>query len=54
MKCERPWCDPPGEIEGGYCNRCGSPPEAAPASLSLAACESYANGVVYLAYRPGA
>ena len=26
MKCERPWCDPPGEIEGGYCNRCGSPP----------------------------
>lgn len=30
------------------------PAEAAPASLSLAACESYANGVVYLAYRPGA
>jgi dihydrofolate reductase len=27
------------------------PPEAAPAKLSLAACESYGNGVVYLAYR---
>ena len=27
MKCERPWCDPPGEIEAGYCNRCGSAPE---------------------------
>jgi serine/threonine-protein kinase PknG len=30
MKCERPWCDPPGEIEGGYCNRCGSPPADTP------------------------
>jgi dihydrofolate reductase len=28
--------------------------EAAPANLSLAACESYENGVVYLAYRPRA
>jgi len=28
------------------------PEEAAPAGLSLAACESYENGVVYLAYRP--
>jgi dihydrofolate reductase len=28
--------------------------EAAPGNLSLAACESYANGVVYLAYRPRA
>jgi dihydrofolate reductase len=27
------------------------PDEAAPANLSLAACESYENGVVYLAYR---
>jgi hypothetical protein len=27
------------------------PKEAAPANLSLAACESYENGVVYLAYR---
>ncbi len=25
---------------------------SAPANLSLAACESYENGVVYLAYRP--
>jgi len=30
------------------------PKEAAPANLSLAACESYENGVVYLAYRPQA
>jgi dihydrofolate reductase len=30
------------------------PQEAAPSSLSLAACESYENGVVYLAYRPQA
>jgi dihydrofolate reductase len=30
------------------------PEEAAPATLSLAACESYENGVVYLAYRPQA
>jgi dihydrofolate reductase len=30
------------------------PEEAAPAKLSLAACESYENGVVYLAYRPEA
>jgi dihydrofolate reductase len=28
------------------------PEEAAPRKLSLAACESYDNGVVYLAYRP--
>jgi dihydrofolate reductase len=28
------------------------PEEAAPRNLSLAACESYDNGVVYLAYRP--
>ncbi len=28
------------------------PPEAAPGKLSLEACESYENGVVYLAYRP--
>jgi dihydrofolate reductase len=28
------------------------PEEAAPGKLSLAACESYENGVVYLAYRP--
>jgi serine/threonine-protein kinase PknG len=34
MKCERPWCDPPGEIEGGYCNRCGSAPEEARAAGS--------------------
>jgi dihydrofolate reductase len=30
------------------------PEEAAPGKLSLAACESYDNGVVYLAYRPEA
>jgi len=30
------------------------PEEAAPGNLSLAACESYENGVVYLAYRPRA
>jgi len=30
------------------------PDEAAPGKLSLAACESYENGVVYLAYRPQA
>jgi dihydrofolate reductase len=30
------------------------PEEAAPRKLSLAACESYDNGVVYLAYRPEA
>jgi dihydrofolate reductase len=30
------------------------PEEAAPGTLSLAACESYENGVVYLAYRPQA
>jgi dihydrofolate reductase len=30
------------------------PDGAAPAKLALAACESYANGVVYLAYRPEA
>jgi hypothetical protein len=30
------------------------PEEAAPAKLSLAASESYDNGVVYLAYRPQA
>jgi dihydrofolate reductase len=30
------------------------PEEGAPGKLSLAACESYENGVVYLAYRPGA
>jgi dihydrofolate reductase len=30
------------------------PEEAAPGNLSLAACESYENGVVYLAYRPQA
>ena len=30
------------------------PEEAAPSALSLAACESYENGVVYLAYRPQA
>jgi dihydrofolate reductase len=28
--------------------------DAAPGKLSLASCESYDNGVVYLAYRPGA
>ena len=28
------------------------PDEAAPSNLSLGACESYENGVVYLAYRP--
>ena len=28
--------------------------KAAPGNLSLAACEAYENGVVYLAYRPGA
>jgi dihydrofolate reductase len=28
------------------------PPDAPPATLSLAACESYENGVAYLAYRP--
>jgi len=28
------------------------PAEVAPGTLSLAACESYENGVVYLAYRP--
>ena len=28
------------------------PADAAPSTLSLAACESYENGVVYLAYRP--
>ena len=27
-------------------------PEAPPTKLSLEACESYENGVVYLAYRP--
>ncbi len=30
------------------------PDEVAAGTLSLAACESYENGVVYLAYRPGA
>jgi dihydrofolate reductase len=30
------------------------PQEAAPRTLSLAACEAYENGVVYLAYRPQA
>ena len=30
------------------------PAEAAPGNLSLAACEPYENGVVYLAYRPQA
>jgi dihydrofolate reductase len=30
------------------------PEEAAPGNLSLAACESYENGVLYLAYRPQA
>jgi dihydrofolate reductase len=30
------------------------PEGAAPATLSLAACDSYENGVVYLAYRPAA
>jgi dihydrofolate reductase len=30
------------------------PPDAAPVKLSLAASEAYANGVVYLAYRPAA
>jgi dihydrofolate reductase len=30
------------------------PEEAAPGNLSLAACESYENGVVYLGYRPQA
>jgi dihydrofolate reductase len=30
------------------------PDDAAPSMLSLATCESYENGVVYLAYRPGA
>jgi dihydrofolate reductase len=29
------------------------PPEAAPGKLSLATCESYENGVVYMAYRAG-
>jgi dihydrofolate reductase len=28
------------------------PPDAAPGKLSLATCESYDNGVVYMAYRP--
>ncbi len=28
------------------------PEDAAPSNLSLAACESYDNGVVYLSYRP--
>jgi serine/threonine-protein kinase PknG len=45
MKCARPWCDPPGEIEDGYCNRCGSPPaevaapvrDAVPASAATVA-----------------
>jgi len=30
------------------------PEGAAPRNLSLAACESYENGVVYVAYRPQA
>ena len=30
------------------------PAEAKPSKLSLSACESYENGVVYLAYRPQA
>jgi dihydrofolate reductase len=30
------------------------PPEAAPGKLDLARCESYDNGVVYMAYRPQA
>jgi dihydrofolate reductase len=30
------------------------PEDAAPGKLSLAACESYENGVIYLAYRPQA
>jgi dihydrofolate reductase len=30
------------------------PEEAEPVNLSIAACESYENGVVYLAYRPQA
>jgi dihydrofolate reductase len=30
------------------------PEDAAPSMLSLATCESYENGVVYLAYRQGA
>jgi dihydrofolate reductase len=30
------------------------PQDAAPGKLSLAACERYENGVVYLAYRPEA
>ena len=30
------------------------PEEAAPGKVSLAACESYDNGVVYMAYRPDA
>jgi dihydrofolate reductase len=30
------------------------PAQAAPSNLSLAACEAYENGVVYLAYRPQA
>ncbi|HEV2786531.1 MAG TPA: dihydrofolate reductase family protein, partial [Solirubrobacteraceae bacterium] len=30
------------------------PEDAAPATMSLAACDSYDNGVVYLAYRPQA
>jgi dihydrofolate reductase len=30
------------------------PEEAAPGKLSLAACETYENGVVYMAYRPQA
>ena len=29
MKCTRPECDPPGEIDEGYCNRCGAPALAA-------------------------
>jgi dihydrofolate reductase len=30
------------------------PEDATPAKLSLATCESYENGVVYLSYRPEA
>jgi riboflavin biosynthesis pyrimidine reductase len=30
------------------------PEDAAPGKLSLAACEAYENGVVYLGYRPQA
>jgi hypothetical protein len=30
------------------------PEDAAPRNLSLAGCESYENGVVYLGYRPQA